>query len=335
MEKEIKRYLITGGAGFIGSHFVRGLLGRHEDALVVNLDKLTYAGDLANLDGLEDDPRHIFVRGDICDKKLLAGLFERYEFDFVVNFAAESHVDRSIADADIFARTNVLGTLNLLDCAREAWYDPAAGAWKSGKKFIQISTDEVYGAQDSGGYFTETSPLCPRNPYAASKAGADHFVTAFRDTYGMPVNITRSANNYGPRQYPEKLIPLVIARARDHKKLPIYGDGEQIRDWLYVEDNCRAIDLVVHRGTPGEIYNISGNDERVNIEVVRAILAQLRGKLRDDAIGEGLIEYVKDRPGHDRRYGLDSGKLGSRLGWKPETPFEKGLELTIDWYLER
>ena len=321
------RYLITGGAGFIGSNFVRYLLKTHADIRIVNLDLLTYAGRPENL---PEDPRHSFVRGDVCDRELVSHLFSEYDFDTVIHFAAESHVDRSISDPDIFVRTNVMGTLNLLRCAMDSWFD---GAWKPGKKFLQVSTDEVYGALGSEGFFTETTPLSPHSPYSASKASADLFVLAFRDTYGMPVNITRCSNNYGPSQYPEKLIPLMIRNAMQHKPLPVYGDGLQVRDWLYVDDHCRAIDLVAARGRAGEIYNVGGHNERTNLQIVRTILRQLHDRLGDDEINDGLIRHVEDRPGHDRRYAIDPAKIRRELGWSPETSFETGIQKTIDWYL--
>lgn len=320
-------YLITGGAGFIGSNFVRYLLKTYADIRIVNLDLLTYAGRPENL---PEDPRHIFVRGDVCERELVSRLFSEYDFDTVIHFAAESHVDRSISDPDIFVRTNVMGTLNLLRCAMDSWFD---GSWKPGKKYLQVSTDEVYGALGPEGFFTETTPLSPHSPYSASKASADLFVLAFRDTYGMPVNITRCSNNYGPNQYPEKLIPLMIRNAMQHKPLPVYGDGLQVRDWLYVDDHCRAIDLVASGGRAGEIYNVGGHNERTNLEIVRTILRQLHDRLGDDEINDGLIRHVEDRPGHDRRYAIDSAKIRKELGWVPEIPFDIGIQKTIDWYL--
>ena len=330
----MKKYLLTGCAGFIGSNFVYYMLKKYEDILLVNLDKLTYAGNLENLKGVEDDPRHVFVHGDICDKALVTGLFRKYDFDYVINFAAESHVDRSITNPEIFVRTNVLGTVNLLQCAKEAWYNTEAKTWKDGKKYIQISTDEVYGALGAEGYFTETTPINPHSPYSSSKASADHFVQAFHDTYGMPINITRCSNNYGPYQFPEKLIPLMINNVKQHRQLPVYGDGMQIRDWLYVEDHCKAIDMVANSGKIGEVYNIGGHNERPNIFIVRTIIQRLHDRLQDDGISEDLIRHVEDRLGHDRRYGIDPTKIKNDLGWYPETPFEKGIVLTIDWYLE-
>ena len=320
-------YLITGGAGFIGSNFVRYLLKTYADIRIVNLDLLTYAGRPENL---PEDPRHIFVRGDVCERELVSRLFSEYDFDTVIHFAAESHVDRSISDPDIFVRTNVMGTLNLLRCAMDSWFD---GSWKPGKKYLQVSTDEVYGALGPEGFFTETTPLSPHSPYSASKASADLFVLAFRDTYGMPVNITRCSNNYGPNQYPEKLIPLMIRNAMQHKPLPVYGDGLQVRDWLYVDDHCRAIDLVTSGGRAGEIYNVGGHNERTNLEIVRTILRQLHDRLGDDGINDGLIRHVEDRLGHDRRYAIDPAKIRQELGWVPEIPFDIGIQKTIDWYL--
>lgn len=329
----MKNILLTGCAGFIGSNFVYYMLEKHSDILLVNLDKLTYAGNLENLKDAENDKRHIFVKGDICDTVLVAELFKKYDFDMVINFAAESHVDRSIADPGIFVKTNVLGTVNLLQNAKEAWYDPEAKTWAPGKKFLQVSTDEVYGALGKEGYFTEQTPLNPHSPYSASKASADHFVMAFHDTYGMPVNITRCSNNYGPYQFPEKLIPLMINNARQKKSLPVYGDGMQIRDWLYVRDHCKAIDMVAEGGMDGEVYNIGGHNEKTNIFIVKTIIEQLRERLKDDGISEDLIRHVEDRLGHDRRYAIDPEKIRRDLGWFPETPFEEGIVLTIDWYL--
>lgn len=330
----MKRYLITGGAGFIGSNFVYYMLKRYKDILLVNLDKLTYAGNLENLKGTEEDTRHIFVQGDICDKELVSGLFKRYDFDYVLNFAAESHVDRSITNPEVFVQSNVLGTITLLQSSKEAWYDSASKRWKEGKKYLQVSTDEVYGALGEEGYFTETTPVCPHSPYASSKASADHFVMAFYDTYGMPVNITRCSNNYGPYQFPEKLIPLMINNVKHHRQLPVYGDGMQVRDWLYVEDHCKAIDMVADSGRSGEIYNIGGHNEYPNLFIVKTIIKRLYDRLKDEEISESLIKHIEDRLGHDRRYGIDPAKIKRELGWYPETPFEKGIVMTIDWYLE-
>ena len=326
-------YLVTGCAGFIGTTFVHYMLSRYTDIRIINLDALTYAGNLENLKDLEDDERHVFVHGNICDRDLAAKLITEYDPDFIINFAAESHVDRSIAGPEIFVTTNVMGTVNLLQRAKEAWYDPGQKTWKRGKKYIQVSTDEVYGALGPEGFFTEGTPLDPHSPYSASKASADYFVKAFHDTYGMPVNITRCSNNYGMYQFPEKLIPLMINNAKEHRPLPVYGDGLQIRDWLFVEDHCKAIDLVASGGRPGEVYNIGGHNERTNIFIVQTIISQLSERLQDPEINESLIRHVEDRLGHDRRYGIDPSKIRSELGWYPETPFEVGIVKTIDWYL--
>ncbi len=326
-------YLVTGCAGFIGTTFVHYILSRYTDIRIINLDALTYAGNLENLKDLEDDERHIFVHGNICDRDLAAKLITEYDPDFIINFAAESHVDRSIAGPEIFVTTNVMGTVNLLQRAKEAWYDPGQKTWKRGKKYIQVSTDEVYGALGPEGFFTEGTPLDPHSPYSASKASADYFVKTFHDTYGMPVNITRCSNNYGMYQFPEKLIPLMINNAKEHRPLPVYGDGLQIRDWLFVEDHCKAIDLVASGGRPGEVYNIGGHNERTNIFIVQTIISQLSERLQDPEINESLIRHVEDRLGHDRRYGIDPSKIRSELGWYPETPFEVGIVKTIDWYL--
>lgn len=323
----MKKYLITGCAGFIGSNFVYYMLKKYQDILLVNLDKLTYAGNLENLKGVEGDPRHIFVQGDICDKDLVASLFEKYDFDYVINFAAESHVDRSIANPEIFVQTNVMGTVNLLQRAKEAWYNPETKAWKEGKKYLQVSTDEVYGALGAEGYFTEITPLSPHSPYSSSKASADMFVMAFHDTYGMPINITRCSNNYGPYQFPEKLIPLMINNASQDKKLPVYGEGLNVRDWLYVKDHCYGILAVLEKGKVGEVYNLGGHNEKANIEIVKIILKEL-GK------PESLITYVADRKGHDQRYAIDPTKANRELGWGPTTMFADGIKLTIQWYKE-
>ena len=266
--------------------------------------------------------------------QLVESLFAKYDFDYVINFAAESHVDRSIKNPEIFVQSNVMGTVNLLQRAKEAWYDADAKTWKEGKKYLQVSTDEVYGALGAEGFFMETTPLCPHSPYSSSKASADMFVMAFHDTYGMPINITRCSNNYGPYQFPEKLIPLMINNVKHHKQLPVYGDGMQIRDWLYVEDHCKAIDMVCNGGKVGEVYNVGGHNERPNIFIVKTIIEQLHDRLKDDGISEDLIKHVADRLGHDRRYGIDPTKIKNDLGWYPETPFEKGIVLTIDWYLD-
>ena len=331
----MKKYLITGCAGFIGSNFVYYMLKKYDDILLVNLDKLTYAGNLENLKGVEGDPRHVFVQGDICDKELVASLFEKYDFDYVINFAAESHVDRSIANPEIFVQTNVMGTVNLLQRAKEAWYDAATKTWKEGKKYLQVSTDEVYGALGAEGYFMETTPINPHSPYSSSKASADHFVQAFHDTYGMPVNITRCSNNYGPYQFPEKLIPLFINNIRHRKPLPVYGKGENVRDWLYVEDHARAIDMIFHNGKIAETYNIGGFNEWKNIDIIKVVIKTVDRLLgRKEGEDMDLITYVTDRLGHDARYAIDSRKLQKELGWEPSLQFEEGIEKTVKWYLD-
>lgn len=328
----MKRMLVTGGAGFIGSNFVSYILEQEKELeLLVNLDLLTYAGNLENLKGVEGDPRYRFVKGDIRDKELVEKLFGEYDFDTVVHFAAESHVDRSILEPELFLTTNIVGTQTLLDAAKRHWKlspgDKYSREYKPGVRYLQVSTDEVYGALGKEGMFTETTPLSPNSPYSASKASADMVVRAYHETYGMPVNITRCSNNYGPYQFPEKLIPLMIHNARTDKPLPVYGDGMQIRDWLHVRDHCAAIATVLEKGEVGEIYNVGGNNEKANIEIVKLILKEL-GK------PESLITHVKDRPGHDRRYAIDNTKITTRLGWKPEYTFEEGIRETIRWYLE-
>ncbi len=326
----MKTYLVTGGAGFIGSNFVLYMLIKYQEIRIVNVDKLTYAGNLENLKSIEGDSRHVFVQADICDRAAMEALFGRYDFDYVINFAAETHVDRSITGPEVFVATNIGGTMNLLQCAKNAWCRD--GAWAPGKKYLQVSTDEVYGSLGETGYFTETTPLDPHSPYSASKTGADLLVKAFHDTYGMPVNITRCSNNYGPYQFPEKLIPLMINNARGKKHLPVYGDGMNVRDWLYVEDHCKAIDMVAENGRDGEVYNVGGHNERPNIFIVKRIIEILHDAV-DPAIDETLIRYVEDRKGHDRRYGIDPEKIKNELGWYPETAFEVGIEKTIRWYL--
>jgi dTDP-glucose 4,6-dehydratase len=327
----VKTYLVTGGAGFIGSNYILYMLKKYPDISIINLDALTYAGNLENLKEIEGNPRYTFVQGDICDKELIEKLFSEYPFDYVINFAAESHVDRSITDPDVFARTNILGTLNLMNIAKTAW-QTGDDQYREGVKFLQVSTDEVYGSLGETGFFTETTPLDPHSPYAASKASAQMFVKAYADTYKLPINITCCSNNYGPFQFPEKLIPLMINNCLNHKNLPVYGDGKQVRDWLYVEDHCKAIDMVTQNGRLGEVYNVGGHNERYNIDIVKTIIAYVREQV-DCCVGEDLIKYVEDRKGHDRRYGIDPEKIKNELGWYPETPFDKGIKLTIDWYL--
>ena len=327
----MKTYLVTGGAGFIGSNFVIYMLNKYSDVKIINVDKLTYAGNLENLKSVESNPNYVFVQADICDKEAIQSLFDQYDIDYVVNFAAESHVDRSITNPEIFVQTNVLGTVNLLNIAKNAW---AVGddQYKDGVKFMQVSTDDVYGALGAEGFFMETTPLDPHSPYSSSKASADLFVKAYSDTYKLPVNITRCSNNYGPYQFPEKLIPLMINNTLQHKELPIYGDGMQIRDWLYVEDHCKAIDMVVRGGKLGEVYNVGGHNERPNIVIVKTILEYVKENV-DPAVGEHMMKHVADRKGHDRRYGIDPEKIKRDLGWYPETTFEVGIKKTIQWYL--
>lgn len=331
----MKTYLVTGGAGFIGSNFILHMLKAHDDARIVNVDALTYAGNRDNLAEAQGDPRYVFIHEDIRNKDAMDSVFRDYEPNYVVNFAAESHVDRSIEAPSAFEGTNVGGTVVLLDAARKAW-ESEDGTYPEGVRFLQIGTDEVYGSlplDDPEVFFHETTPLNPHSPYSASKAAADMFVLAYADTYGLPVNITRCSNNYGPFQFPEKLIPLMIGNACSHKRLPVYGDGKNVRDWLYVEDHCRAIDLVLRRGKVGEVYNIGGHNERANNYIVARIIQECSERLGDAAINESLIEYVEDRKGHDRRYGIAPDKIKADLGWEPETAFEDGIAKTIEWYL--
>lgn len=328
----MKTYLITGGAGFIGSNFILFLLKKYEDIKIINLDKLTYAGNLENLEEAANDGRYTFVQGDICDRELVSMLFRMNEIQYVVNFAAESHVDRSIEMPELFVHSNVLGTVNLLNCAKAAW--ELKNGWKSEVKFLQVSTDEVYGSLEETGYFTEGTPLAPKSPYSSSKAGADLMVKAYCDTFNMPVNITRCSNNYGKFQFSEKLIPKLINNCLTHKPLTLYGDGLNIRDWLYVEDHCSAIDLVINKGSMGEVYNVGGHNECSNISIAKIIIKYLNENY-DKQITEALIEYVEDRKGHDRRYGIDPRKITEELGWKPVISFHEGLIETIDWYVER
>jgi dTDP-glucose 4,6-dehydratase len=330
-EGDMKTYLVTGGAGFIGSNFIIYMLNKYEDIKIINLDKLTYAGNLENLKTVENKENYIFVQGDICDKSLVEGLFDKYDIDYVVNFAAESHVDRSIKEPEVFVKTNVLGTVTLLNAAKNAW--KAGDSFKEGKKYLQVSTDEVYGSLGETGYFMETTPLDPHSPYSSSKAGADMVVKAYWDTYKMPVNITRCSNNYGPYQFPEKLIPLLINNCLNKKPLPVYGDGLNIRDWLYVEDHCKAIDMVINNGRLGEVYNVGGHNERTNIAIVKTVIDYINKNV-DTEVTEDLIKFVEDRKGHDRRYGIDPTKIREELGWYPETSFEDGIVKTIQWYLD-
>lgn len=308
------KILVTGGAGFIGSCFIRHMLNTHPDYKIVNLDALTYAGNLENLYDVKDNPNYEFIHGDICDKKLVPQLISGV--DAVINFAAESHVDRSITGPEIFIETNIKGTVNLLQTAKAFNIE----------RFIQISTDEVYGSLGKEGYFTEKTPLSPNSPYSASKASADMIVHAYYETYGLPTIITRCSNNYGPYQYPEKLIPFFISKLLKNEKVPVYGDGMNVRDWIYVYDHCSAIDTVLHKGKPGEIYNVGGHNEKTNIEITHLILEAMN---KD----ESFIEHVEDRLGHDRRYAICNDKITDELGWKPSITFEEGILLTIDWYL--
>ncbi len=310
------KLLVTGGAGFIGSNFVHYILEKYPEDQVINLDLLTYAGNIHNLDDVKDNPNHIFVQGNINNRELVRHLVKTYGITHFVNFAAESHVDRSILNPEIFVETNIQGTLALLNVAKEMGIE----------KYLQVSTDEVYGSLGAEGYFTEETPLAPNSPYSASKTGADLLVRSYYETYGINVNITRCSNNYGPYHFPEKLIPLMITNAMDKKQLPIYGDGENIRDWLHVKDHCQAIDLVLRKGRKGEVYNIGGHNERTNNQIVDIIIEQL-GVSRD------LITYVDDRLGHDKRYAIDPTKLETELGWKPEYTFDTGILETIEWYL--
>ncbi len=355
----MKTYLVTGGAGFIGANFVKYMLANHPDSKIVILDLLTYAGNLGTIATDIDGKRCEFVKGDITDRALADQLFAQYGFDYVVNFAAESHVDRSIENPQLFLQTNILGTQNLLDAARRAWVTgkDAHGypLWREGVRFHQVSTDEVYGSLGAEGYFHETTPLDPRSPYSASKTSADLFVKAYFETYKMPVTITRCSNNYGPYHFPEKLIPLIIKNILEGKSLPVYGDGTNVRDWLYVEDHCKAIDAVLHRGRAGEVYNVGGHNEKQNIEIVKLTIRTIRqlmtenpayrqvlkkktiapeGEISIDWIDDSLICFVKDRLGHDQRYAIDPTKISRELGWMPETSFEVGIVKTIRWYLE-
>ena len=358
----MKTYLVTGAAGFIGANFIKYLLHRkykNEDIKVIVLDLLTYAGNLGTIKDDIDNERCFFVRGDIRDRELADRLFAENDIDYVVNFAAESHVDRSIEDPQLFLSVNILGTQNLLDAARKAWVtgkdEAGYPVWKAGKRFHQVATDEVYGSLGPEGFFTEDTPLCPHSPYSASKTSADLFVMAYHDTYQMPVTITRCSNNYGPYHFPEKLIPLIINNILEGKKLPVYGKGENVRDWLYVEDHCKAIDLVVREGRDGQVYNVGGHNEMKNIDIVKLTIKTIHdmmenepelrkvlrkqeldenGDIRIDWINDGLITFVADRLGHDQRYAIDPTKIKNELGWYPETKFADGIVKTIRWNLE-
>lgn len=325
-----KRLLITGGAGFIGSHVVRLFVTKYPDYHIVNLDALTYAGNLENLTDIENAENYTFVKADICNASVVNDLFQEYNFDGVIHLAAESHVDRSIIDPNAFIETNVMGTANLLNAARKIWADNMEG-----KRFYHVSTDEVYGSLGNTGFFLETTPYDPQSPYSASKAASDHLVRAYGNTYHMPFVVTNCSNNYGQNQFPEKLIPLFINNICNNIPLPVYGDGKYTRDWLYVIDHARAIDLVYHEGKNGETYNIGGFNEWQNIELIKLLCVQMDEKLgRTSGTSAQLITYIKDRPGHDRRYAIDASKINKELGWKPSVTFEEGLSKTIDWSLD-
>ncbi|MBD8348247.1 dTDP-glucose 4,6-dehydratase [Dysgonomonas sp. HGC4] len=352
-------YLVTGGAGFIGANFVKYMLAKYSDIQIIILDSLTYAGNLGTLSEELKDARVKFVKGDICDNTVTDKIFSENTIDYVVNFAAESHVDRSIENPQIFLQTNILGTQNLLDTAKKYWSngkdDNNYPIWKEGVKYLQVSTDEVYGSLGDEGYFTETTPLDPSSPYSAAKTGGDLIVKAYGETYKMPINITRCSNNYGPYHFPEKLIPLIIRNILEGKKLPVYGDGSNVRDWLYVEDHCKAIDIVVNKGRIYEVYNIGGHNEKKNIDIVKLVIStiydimekepQYRSVLKKkELLSDGTIDiswmnndliiFVKDRQGHDQRYAIDPAKISTELGWTPETMFDKGIVKTIRWYLD-
>lgn len=354
----MKHYLVTGGAGFIGANYVKYILKKHSDIQLVILDDLTYAGNLGTIRDNLKDPRVEFVKGNIVDPQIVKSIFEKRPIDFAVNFAAESHVDRSIENPQLFLQTNILGTQNLLDSAKKFWTvgkdEKGYPLYREGVKYLQVSTDEVYGSLGETGYFTEKTPLDPRSPYAASKTGADLIVAAYSETYKMPVNITRCSNNYGPYHFPEKLIPLIIKNILEGKKLPVYGDGSNVRDWLYVEDHCKAVDLVLLQGRTGEVYNIGGHNEMKNIDIVKLTIATVRKLMEENPeyrkvlkpcgfnpqspdisyINNDLITFVQDRLGHDRRYAIDPAKITGELGWYPETKFADGIVKTIRWYLE-
>ena len=336
----MRTYLVTGGAGFIGSNYIHYMFRKYDNEIrIINVDALTYAGNLENLADIENRDNYTFVKANICDREAIDKIFAENDIDRVVHFAAESHVDRSIVNPEIFVQTNVLGTATMLNAAKKAWELPN-GTFKEGKKFLHVSTDEVYGSlPEDGGYFYETTPYAPHSPYSASKAGSDMLVKAYMDTYKFPANITNCSNNYGPYQFPEKLIPLTINNALAGKKLPIYGDGKNVRDWLYVDDHAKAIDMVQEKGKLFETYNIGGHNEKQNIEIVKTIIEVLREELSDDDprkahVTEDLITYVEDRKGHDRRYAIAPDKIKAEIGWEPETMFKEGIRKTIKWFFE-
>lgn len=335
----MRTYLVTGGAGFIGSNYIHYMFRKYDNEIrIINVDALTYAGNLENLKDVENRGNYTFVKADICDKEAIAKIFAENEIDRVVHFAAESHVDRSIKNPEVFVQTNVLGTLVLLNCAKQAW--ETEEGFKEGKRFLHVSTDEVYGSlENEGEYFYETTPYDPHSPYSASKASSDMLVKSYVDTYKFPANITNCSNNYGPYQFPEKLIPLIINNALQGKKLPVYGDGKNVRDWLYVDDHAKAIDMVQENGRLGETYNIGGHNEKQNIEIINIILDTLQemlpeGDPRRELVSKDLITYVEDRKGHDRRYAIAPDKIKEEIGWYPETMFAEGIKLTIKWFFE-
>lgn len=336
----MKTYLVTGGAGFIGSNYIHYMFEKYDNEIhIINVDALTYAGNLENLKAVENRKNYTFIKADICDKQAISRIFEENDIDRVVHFAAESHVDRSITNPEIFVQTNVLGTAVMLNCAKTAWELPD-GTYKPDKKFLHVSTDEVYGSlEEDGGYFYETTPYAPHSPYSASKAASDMLVKSYMDTYKFPANITNCSNNYGPYQFPEKFIPLIINNALNGKKLPVYGDGKNVRDWLYVRDHAKAIDMVQEKGRLFETYNVGGHNEKQNIEILHIILDTLREALSDDDprkahVNDDLITYVADRKGHDRRYAIAPDKIRAEIGWEPETMFKDGIKRTIEWYFE-